>query len=49
MNNTIPSWLREYLEHRLRQLYDTKLAVGNNTGVKARIDEIDKIFAQEEY
>jgi len=49
MNNTIPSRLRNYLEDRLSQLYSTKLAVGDNTGVKVRIDEIDKIFAQEEY
>lgn len=49
MNNTIPSWLRKYLDERLQELYATRTLIGNNTDVKARIDEIDKIFAQEEY
>ena len=49
MNDVTPPWLREYLEDRLQELYATRAAVGNNTGVKARIDDIERIFAQEEY
>lgn len=48
-NDIIPPWLRSYLENRLHELIATRCGRGNTIDISARIDEIDRIFAQEEY